>query len=109
MSVDCAQERYVYAEDEALCYKHVDENMQPMDPVTRIPYSTIDNVKTLNEMEFVLECNRREYTFLCNSVEARNRWIENISELACVGDASPAKSPAMAAKSPLRGVTEVTA
>ena len=76
------QERYVFAEDEGLYYQHLSAEMVPVGTAKRIPYSTIEFVGPFDETQFVLKCADRAYTFLCDSMEARTRWIKNISQLA---------------------------
>lgn len=76
------QERYVYAEDDALCYQQLSQDRVPHGACKRILYSSIQFVGALDETQFVLQCARRSYTFLCESNEARTRWIKTISQLA---------------------------
>jgi len=76
------QERYVYAEDDALCYQHFSTDMEPVGVPKRIPYSTIEFVGPFDETQFVLKCANRAYTFLFETTESRTRWIKNISQLA---------------------------
>jgi len=76
------QERYVFAEDDALCYQHLSTDMQPAGPCKRILYSSIEFVGPFDETQFVIKCKGRAYTFLCDSLETRTRWIKNISQLA---------------------------
>lgn len=56
--------------------------MQPAGACKRIPYSSIEFVGPFDDTQFVLKCEKRAYTFLCDSTEARTRWIKNISQLA---------------------------
>ena len=78
-----AQERYVYADEEALCYKHLTSNMVPIDDTCkRIPYSTIEFVGPFNETQFVIKCSKRAFTFQGESEETRNKWIKNIAALS---------------------------
>ena len=76
------QERYVYAEDDALCYRHLSANMQPEGPVKRILYVSIEFVGPFDDTQFVLKTQARAYTFLCDSTATRTMWIKNISQLA---------------------------
>jgi len=76
------QERWVFADDDALCYQHLSSDMQPTGASTRIPFSDIEFVGPFDETQFVLKCSRRAYTFLCDSTETRTRWIRNVSQLA---------------------------
>ena len=75
------QERYVFAEDDALCYQELAQDRTPKGKMKRIPYPTIHFVGPYDETQFVLKCQKRSYTFLCPSTEARTRWIKNISML----------------------------
>lgn len=72
----------MYAEDDALCYQHVSTEMQPTGDAKRIPYSSIEFVGPFDDTQFVVKCADRCFTFLCESTEARTRWIKNISQLA---------------------------
>lgn len=76
------QERYVYASDEALCYQHLSADMQPTGAVKTIPYSSIEFVGPFDEQQFVVKCKGRAFTFMCDTLEGRTRWIKNISLLA---------------------------
>ena len=76
------QERYVYASDDALCYQHLSSDMQPTGSVKQIPYSSIEFVGPFDEQQFVVKCKGRAYTFMCDTLETRTRWIKNISLLA---------------------------
>merc|ERR1712146_485910 len=76
------QERYVYDNDNALCYQHLAPDMQPTGNVKRIPYSSIEFVGPFDETQLVVKCSNRAFTFLCNNMETRTRWIKNISLLA---------------------------
>mmetsp|Transcript_271 Transcript_271/g.603 ORF Transcript_271/g.603 Transcript_271/m.603 type:complete len:307 (+) Transcript_271:84-1004(+) len=76
------QERYVYASDDALCYQHLAADMQPTGSTKMIPYSSIEFVGPFDEQQFVVKCKGRAFTFLCDSVETRTKWIKNISMLA---------------------------
>jgi len=76
------QERYVFAEDDALCYQHISSEMQPVGESKRILFSTIEFVGPFDETQFVVKCANRAYTFLCDSTATRTRWIKNISALA---------------------------
>ena len=35
-----------------------------------------------DEQQFVVKCKGRAFTFMCDSVETRTKWIKNISMLA---------------------------
>ena len=35
-----------------------------------------------DELQFVVKCKGRAFTFMCDSVETRTKWIKNISMLA---------------------------
>ena len=76
------QERYVFAEEDALCYQQLALDRTPTGRVTRIPYASIQFVGPYDESQFVLKCAKRSYTFLCSSADARTRWIRNVSRLA---------------------------
>jgi len=76
------QERYVYASDDALCYQHLSADMQPTGSTKQIPYSSIEFVGPFDEQQFVVKCKGRAFTFMCDSVETRTKWIKNISMLA---------------------------
>ena len=76
------QERYVFAEDNALCYQQLSLDHTPTGKCKRIPYSSLQFVGPYDETQFVIKCSKRTYTFLCPSTEARTRWIKNISMLA---------------------------
>lgn len=75
------QERYIYATDDALCYQHVTNDMQPFGKSKHIPYSSIEFVGAFDEAQFVVKTAKRSYTFLCDSMETRTQWIKNISML----------------------------
>ena len=86
------QERYVFAEDDALCYQQLSQDRVPSGPMKRIPYSSISFVGPIDDTQFVLRCTRRNYTFLCESLDARTRWIKSISMLAgCSGSTEVCK------------------
>ena len=69
------QERYMYAEDDALCYQHLSAEMMPVGDPKRILYSSIEFVGPFDDTQFVLKCERRSYTFLCDSTESQGfRW-----------------------------------
>jgi len=76
------QERYVFADDDALCYQHLTTEMEPAGEPKRIPYSSIEFVGPFDDTQFVLKCADRAYTFLCETTDSRTRWIKNISQLA---------------------------
>jgi len=76
------QERYVYASDDALCYQHLSADMQPIGSKKQIPYASIEFVGPFDEQQFVVKCKGRAFTFMCDSVETRTKWIKNISMLA---------------------------
>mmetsp|Transcript_8167 Transcript_8167/g.20331 ORF Transcript_8167/g.20331 Transcript_8167/m.20331 type:complete len:306 (-) Transcript_8167:297-1214(-) len=76
------QERYVYASDDALCYQHLSADMQPTGSKKQIPYASIEFVGPFDEQQFVVKCKGRAFTFMCDSVETRTKWIKNISMLA---------------------------
>lgn len=112
------QERYVFADDSALCYQHLDGAgaimlallhahrmtsitlslmefpmlrslgacpagaAQPFGTPKCISYSSIEFVGPFDETQFVLKCEKRAYTFLCDSTEERTRWIKNIAALS---------------------------
>ena len=76
------QERYVYAEDDALCYQQLSKDRIPSGRSRRIPYSSIDFVGPYDETQFVVMCRRRSYTFLAEDTESRTRWIKSLSRLA---------------------------
>lgn len=79
------QERYVYAEDDALCYQQLkgsENEREPHGPCKRIPFASMEFVGPFDDTQFVVLCVRRAYTFLCESPEARTRWIKAISQLA---------------------------
>mmetsp|Transcript_51248 Transcript_51248/g.111400 ORF Transcript_51248/g.111400 Transcript_51248/m.111400 type:complete len:304 (+) Transcript_51248:251-1162(+) len=76
------QERYVYADDDSLCYQHLSADMQPAGDPKKIPYASIEFVGPFDDTQFVLKCRDRAYTFLCDSTATRTRWIKNISLLA---------------------------
>lgn len=76
------QERYVFAEDDALCYQQLALDRTPTGKCKKIPYSSIQFVGPYDETQFVLKCERRSYTFLCPTEETRTMWIKNISMLA---------------------------
>ena len=52
------QERYVYADYDAICYQHLNADMQPTGPMKRIPYSSIEFVGPFDETQFVIKCVR---------------------------------------------------
>ena len=76
------QERYVYAEDDALCYQQLSKDRVPSGRSKRIPYSSIDFIGPYDETQFVVMCRRRSYTFLAEDTEIRTRWIKSLSRLA---------------------------
>jgi len=76
------QERFVYASDDALCYQHLSADMQPTGSKKQIPYASIEFVGPFDEQQFVVKCKGRAFTFMCDSVETRTKWIKNISMLA---------------------------
>ena len=76
------QERFVYAADDALCYQQLNSDSVPSGRSKRIPYSSIQFVGPVDETQFVIRCARRSYTFLSESLDARIRWIQNISMLS---------------------------
>ena len=76
------QERWVYAEDDALCYAHLTADMKPEGQSKRIPFASIEFVGPFDETQFVIKCAKRTFTFLADSAEARTRWIKSIAALA---------------------------
>jgi hypothetical protein len=76
------QERFVFAEDDALSYHQLGKERQPQGSKKRIPYGSIRFVGPFDQTQFVLMCARRSYTFLCDTEETRPRWIKSISQLA---------------------------
>lgn len=76
------QERWVFAEDDSLCYQHLNADRMPSGAPKRIYYSSIQFVGPYDETQFVVLCARRSFTFLCETTEDRTRWIKNISLLA---------------------------
>lgn len=76
------QERFVYASDDALCYQHLSADMQPTGSKKQISYASIEFVGPFDEQQFVVKCKGRAFTFMCDSVETRTKWIKNISMLA---------------------------
>lgn len=76
------QERYVFAEEDALCYQQLAVDRTPTGKVKKIPFGSIEFIGPYDETQFVLKCSRRSYTFLCPTTEARTRWIKNVSTLA---------------------------
>lgn len=77
------QERYVFADDDALCYQHLTPDMHPDSAsCKKIFYSSIEFVGPFDETQFLIKCANRMYTFLCKDAETRTRWIKNISQLA---------------------------
>jgi hypothetical protein len=76
------QERWVFAEEDALCYQQLDVARMPTGKMKRIPYSSMQFVGPYDDTQFVLKVSRRTYTFLCPSAEVRTRWIKNICQLS---------------------------
>jgi len=76
------QERYVFAEDDALCYQQLALDRTPSGKCKRIPYNTMQFVGPFDETQFVIKCHKRSFTFLCPTTEGRTRWIKNVSMLA---------------------------
>ena len=76
------QERYVFAEEDALCYQHLSADLKPVGTPKRIAYASIEFIGPFDETQFVLKCVSRNYTFLCDSADARTRWIKNVARLA---------------------------
>ena len=76
------QERWVFAEEDALCYQQLDVARMPSGKMKRIPYSSMQFVGPYDDTQFVLKVSKRTYTFLCPSAEVRTRWIKNICQLS---------------------------
>lgn len=76
------QERYVFAEDNALCYRQLNKEHLPIGRAKRIPYASMQFVGPFDERQFVIMCPRRSYTFLTADTEERTRWIKALSRLS---------------------------
>jgi len=76
------QERWVYAADDALCYQHLNSEVEPIGAAKRIPYSSVEFVGPFDETQFVIKCAGRAFTFLCETTEQRTKWIKNIAALS---------------------------
>jgi len=76
------QERYVYTEDDALCYRQVNKERTPVGAAKRIPFAVIQFVGPFDDAQFVIKCAKRSNTFLTESAESRAQWIRNLSQLA---------------------------
>lgn len=76
------QERYVFAEDNALCYRQLNEEHVPVGKVKRIPYASMQFVGPFDDLQFVIICPRRSYTFLTADSEETTRWIKALSALS---------------------------
>ncbi|EOD23633.1 hypothetical protein EMIHUDRAFT_457941, partial [Emiliania huxleyi CCMP1516] len=61
------QERWVYAADDALCYQHLNSEVEPIGAAKRIPYSSVEFVGPFDETQFVIKCAGRAFTFLCET------------------------------------------
>jgi hypothetical protein len=76
------QERYVFAEDNALCYRQLNKEHVPVGKAKRIPYASMQFVGPFDDLQFVIMCPRRSYTFLTADTEERTRWIKALSALS---------------------------
>ena len=76
------QERYVFAEDTALCYRQLSKEHMPIGLAKRIPYASMQFVGPFDDRQFVIMCPRRSYTFLTADTEERTRWIKALSQLS---------------------------
>ena len=76
------QERYVFADDDAVCYQSLGKDRTPTGSVKRIPYANIEFIGPYDDLQFVVQCPYRSYTFLAETTETRTDWIRNLTQLS---------------------------
>ena len=79
------QPRWVHAETDALCYQKITSDERPIGKQKRIEFRDIREIEELENAEFVLQTNKRDYTFKApneNRCQVRERPLDPRLSLA---------------------------
>ena len=75
------QPRWVYAEVDGLCYQKISTTEKPIGRPKKIRFDAIKEIDELDAAEFVLQCERRDYTFKAPTEEACAVLVHNLRQL----------------------------
>ncbi len=75
------QPRWVYAEVDGLCYQKISTTEKPIGRPKKIRFDAIKEIDELDAAEFVLQCERRDYTFKAPSEESCAVLVHNLRQL----------------------------
>ncbi|KAL1495209.1 hypothetical protein AB1Y20_017073 [Prymnesium parvum] len=75
------QPRWVFAELDGLCYQKISAEEKPIGQPKKILYSSILHIEELDQGEFVLQCNNRDYTFKAPNENLSSVLVHNLRQL----------------------------
>lgn len=75
------QPRWVFAETDGFCYQKISSDESPIGKPKKIMFVAVDTIEELDCAEFVLQCNKRDFTFKAPSEDACTVLVHNLRQL----------------------------
>jgi hypothetical protein len=75
------QPRYMYAEVDGVCYQKISADEAPIGSPKKILFNAVQGIEELECGEFVLMCERRDYTFKAPTEQVCSVLVHNLKAL----------------------------
>ena len=75
------QPRHFFAEADGISYQPTLEDGTPTGTVTKVPFCKTEAIKALDDAEFAIVCEKREYVFKAEDQNECDKIVKNLLEL----------------------------